>query len=126
MNLIRAFVEALNPCIHQWEKIDALYDDKDDPSETKIVRQCSVCGEISDVTIKAPTKRSKDWVCPPHRWAKVRETKVVDDMAKVAKGTASTVGYLVIQQCTACGEMRTIKQGFEHEEDNYKPANGRK
>lgn len=106
-NLIRWLVEAMNPCIHQWEKVDVVHDNPENPSVTQIIRMCSICGEINTVEIKSP-QPPKDH-CPPHVWETFHSIRVV---ANVEAKNPDTRGYRLMQRCTRCGETRTKNEGF--------------
>jgi hypothetical protein len=109
MNLLRALVEAFNPCFHQWEVIETLRDRPEDPMVITIVRQCAICSALGTETIKGPPRYvAPDPVCPPHKWATVNTIQLVKYVNAAKKDTR---GYQYIQQCTRCGDMRTITQG---------------
>jgi predicted RNA-binding Zn-ribbon protein involved in translation (DUF1610 family) len=125
VNLIRALVEALNPCVHQWEKIDLLHDDPKDPSETTVIRMCSICGEMSTVTIEGPPKRPKPYVCPPHKWERVDQILVQPSGTKANDPTVVPVGRVIVYRCAGCGEEKTRilrPDGFEDEKPKKRKA----
>lgn len=106
-NLIRSLIEALNPCIHQWEKIDVLHDDPKNPSQTTIIRMCSICGTLNTVDIKGPPKPIKPDTCPPHVWVTTNDTRIIDDINK-PEAKRLTMGHIYTQSCKRCGDYRKI------------------
>lgn len=108
MNIIRRIVEALNPCIHQWDVVDTLKDNPENPRTVNIIRACNICGTIDQQTIVAPTAQG----CPPHKWVNVSSIKIVDDVNAAATGKPfATMGFKITQQCSGCGELRTKQVG---------------
>jgi hypothetical protein len=114
MSWLASLVKALNPCIHIFETVETLKDHPKDPRHVVLIQACSICGDTRTVEFDGPGRGPPPWICPPHKWKKTYETRLVDDVRAVKENKPhSTVGYIISQTCGVCGEMRTIRQGFQ-------------
>lgn len=96
MNLIRWFVEAINPCVHQDRTVATMFDDPTNPKVTTVVSECELCGRVQHTVIKAAG------VCT-HKWTTYTRIAVFD------KPDAQRPGhYRAHQTCDRCGEERAV------------------
>jgi hypothetical protein len=108
MNLFRALVEALNPCIHQWEKLEVLKDDPENPTHIKIVSQCFVCGEVRSDEFNGPKRPQEKHSCVKdgHHWTNLRKVAVIPRNPQIRNGQPLPESWDYEQQCTHCGDLR--------------------
>ena len=88
----------LLPCAHSWRIVNQLQDKPEFPTETRIIRECELCGELEERIFRGPKP-----VCPPHQWKTFEESAVWrDEKDKFPSYKRCN------QQCTLCGEVRAV------------------
>lgn len=96
------------PCAHQWERLDTLKDNDENPNAVKIIRMCSICGVVDEVLISAPPNGE----CR-HKW---EQTDSINIISPNAKPNAVPAGQVRVFTCSLCGETKARKitsEGFE-------------
>jgi hypothetical protein len=101
MNIIRWLVEALNPCIHQYEVTSTMVDDPDNPRHTRLVKTCFICGRTITEDHVAPASSAH-----VHEWVTFEKVRIVDNMS-LPKDQWSVSGFKLHQHCK-CGDVRSV------------------
>ena len=95
----------IDPCPHEWERVDTLHDREKNPTAATVIQCCKGCGKLREHTFRAPETAGQ---CR-YRWFKVQTIRVYAGKGGEKEG-ATPIGFEDVMECQNCGNRKVLKR----------------